>query len=177
MLLKKMLADFPEDKTNRSSALQTLGEICRLKGEDEKALEYFKKSIDFEKEFPNVKTGSYLDYAELIVKMGKEEHFDEIENLLTDNLDMLSFPNQKYLSFSLLSFLNANRGFTELAEEYYELAELNASAKTSGFRYHKDLGLVKKRDVVLDKIVKEEKTLANKGYNSLWQKVKSKLNL
>jgi len=157
MLLENLLTEYPEDKFNRSSTFKTLGEIYKLRGNNEKAIEYFKKAIDFEKEYPNVQTGAYLDYAELIIKMDREGNFEEVENLLTDKLETLMFPNDKYISYSILSYLNSRNGFENLAAEYAELAEMNATAETSGFRYHKNLGVVKNRNNFLDKLVKGRK--------------------
>jgi hypothetical protein len=41
----------------------------------------------------------------------------------------------------------------EKAEYYAALADQNAALENSGFRYHKDLGLVEKRDADLDRLV------------------------
>ena len=41
----------------------------------------------------------------------------------------------------------------EKAKEYAVLADKNASAETSGLRYHKYLGIVTKRDSLLEYLV------------------------
>lgn len=53
-LLNKILTDYPEDRLEKSPALTMLGGIYRRRGDSERALEYFKRAMNFEKEFPNV---------------------------------------------------------------------------------------------------------------------------
>jgi len=50
-----------------------------------------------------------------------------------------------------------HKGDKEKAGQFATLADKNASAETSGLRYHKYLGIVKDRDDLLDDLVKEDK--------------------
>ena len=63
------------------------------------ALEYFQKSLDFEKEFPNVITSAYLNFSETVIRAEKTELYDKVENLLTEIIskDTLKFPIQNTL--------------------------------------------------------------------------------
>src|SRR6188768_4024669 len=75
-LLHKMLTEYPDDNFNKGSALHTLGDIYKLRNNYQKAIEYYKQALDFEKVYPNVITQAYLDYSELIVKTGDTVSFD-----------------------------------------------------------------------------------------------------
>jgi len=62
----------------------------------------------------------------------------------------LTFNNEKYIVYSILSIINKEKNNGKLAEEYFKIAEQNASLETSGFRYHKKLGIVTERNAILD---------------------------
>lgn len=66
------------------------------------------------------------------------------------------FPVVKYKVNSILSIINKHNGKQDEAAHYAELAEQNANAETSGFRYHKNLGVVTERETWLDKLVEKK---------------------
>ncbi|KAF2331773.1 hypothetical protein [Flavobacterium ginsenosidimutans] len=149
-LLEKILDEYPNDNFNKSSVYNTLGDIFLLENTTEKAIEYYKKSIDFEKVYPNVKTDSYLIYSELIIKNQLSHEYLSVEKLLEENISDLLFPIDKYKVFSILAILNYYNSKKEIAKEYAELANENAQAETSGLRYHKYLGIISQRDKFFD---------------------------
>ena len=152
-LLNKMLSEYPEDDFNKSSALHTLGDIYKLNEDYKGAVGFYKQALDFEKTYPKVKTGAYLNYVELMIKLGDTSSFDELESLLLERYSGLMFPIEKYKVNSLLSVINKSHGRKEKASEFSDIAEQFANAETSGLRYHKYLGLVTERDSWLDKLV------------------------
>lgn len=152
-LLDKMLTDHPEDKFNRSSALHTLGDIAKANQDYETAIDYYAQALDFEQIYPNIRTQSYLDYSELIVKINKLELYDKIEELLKVEVPNLMFPLHKYKVFSLLAIIYKDKNDVELAEKFALEAEKFANAETSGLRYHKHLGIVNERIEWLDELV------------------------
>lgn len=149
-LLQKVLDEYPDDNFNKSSVYNTLGDIFLLENTTEKAIEYYKKSIDFEKVYPNVKTDSYLIYSELIIKNQLTNEYLNVERMLEEKKSDLLFPIEKYKVFSILAILNHYNSKKEIAKEYAELANENAQAETSGLRYHKYLGIVSDRDEFFD---------------------------
>ena len=155
-LLNKMLDEYPDDKFNKSSALHTLGDIHKLSDNFDKAIDYYKQAIDFETAHPNVRTNSYLDFSELIIKKSKTEQYDYVENLLIKELPGQVFPILKYKTYSILSIINDYKGNKEQAMHYADLADKNANEETSGLRNNKYLGVVKERDNWLDKLVKRD---------------------
>lgn len=143
-LLNKVLEDYPEDIFNKSATLFTLGEIYKQESKFEIAMEYFKKALDFEKNHPNVRTKAFLEFSELVVRTAKKDMFAFVEGLLEENLPGQIFPLSKYRICSILAIINADKNNVEKARYYSGLASQFASAETSGLRYHKYLGLVKK---------------------------------
>lgn len=155
-LLNKLLDEYPDDKFNRSSALHTLGDIYKLSDNFDKAIDYYKQAIDFEATHPNVRTNSYLDFSELIIKKGRTDQYDYVENLLVTELPGQVFPTLKYKTYSILSIINDYKGNKDQARNYADLADKSANEETSGLRNNKYLGVVKERDSWLDKLVKRE---------------------
>jgi tetratricopeptide (TPR) repeat protein len=155
-LIQKLFTDYPDDRLERSSALVTLGNIYRDRQLFDEAIEFYKKAIDFEEVYPKVITQAYLKYSELVVKQQKEDHFDFVEQIVFRRIKGSLFPIEKYKAYSILSIVYTHKGDKDKAEEYAALADKNASAETSGLRYHKYLGIVTKRDQLLDKLVKRK---------------------
>ncbi|NHM03663.1 tetratricopeptide repeat protein [Flavobacterium celericrescens] len=153
-LLIKMLNEYSEDNFNKSSALHNLGNIYKQLGNETKALDYYEKAIDFEIIFSNVQTQAYLDYSELIIKTKIVSKYKEVEKLLMEKHSKILFPIEKYKVNSILSIINKYNNKEDEAFFYAKLAEESATAETSGFRYHKFLGVVTERESWLDKIVK-----------------------
>lgn len=155
-LLNKMLIDYPEDNFNKAGGLHTLGNIYKKLENYEIAIDYYKLAIDFEKVYPNMKTQAYLDYSELLIKTKKTNLFDEVERILLERQPGLAFQIEKYKVNSILSIIYKHKNLPEKAKHFADLAEQSANAETSGFRYHKYLGLVKERDALLDELVQKK---------------------
>jgi len=154
ILIQKLFADFPDDKFNRSAGLELLGDIYRHRQVYDTALAYYKKSIDFEQAYPNVKGNAFLQFSELAVKLDKREYFHFIEKMLTEKIDQYPFPMYKYKIYLLLSAINKANGDIDKAAELAELAENFAALQTSGLRYHPTAGVVTDRDADLDHLTK-----------------------
>ena len=157
-LLNQVLNDFPEDRVQKSQTYLSLGTIYELNGDDAKALEFYKKSMDFEKEFPNVQTGSYLSYAETAIRTSRTDLYPAIEQKLLSeiNADGLQFPYSNYLTYSFLAAIAAHDGRIAVAKRYADLAESNAVATNNTLwnPRKRKLGIVNRRIVWLDDLVK-----------------------
>ena len=154
-LLKKLLTDSTEDRfSKRGSALCNLGNIYEHRQKYEKAFEYYLQAMDFEKKHPNMKTNAYIDYSELVIKLNKTSDYPFVEKIILDS-GFLMFPLEKYKAAAILSIIYNYWHKTDIANEYAKIAMQNANAETSGLRYHKYFGLVKKEDRWLDKFVKK----------------------
>ncbi len=160
VLLNKILTDYPDNRIERSQTFNSLGEIYKLRENFDKAVEYFKKSLDFEKEFPNVITTAYLNFSETVVQADKTELYDEVEKLLTEKIkkDTLTFPVQNYIMYSVLSVIADFKGDIENAKKYSEIAERNATTRTNTLwnPKKKTWGTVKERKGWLDRLINRE---------------------
>ncbi|MCB1023881.1 MAG: hypothetical protein KDB79_05815 [Acidobacteria bacterium] len=98
-LPNKILQEYPENRHERSPVLNSLGRIYEIRGDLSKALEYFRKSLEFENEFGSVITTTYLDFSQVAVRDGRTEFYGEIEQLLTEeiNSETLKFPISNYI--------------------------------------------------------------------------------
>jgi tetratricopeptide (TPR) repeat protein len=155
-LLNKLLIEYPDNKTEISSAYHSLGNIYKFRMDYDKSMEYYKMSLEYEKVFPNVITQSYMDFSELAVKCEKVDQYEYVENLIESRIVNSFFPIEKYKGYSILSIIKKHQGDIKEAGHFADLANENAKLTTSGLRYHKDLGIVKDRDNWLDRLVKEK---------------------
>jgi tetratricopeptide (TPR) repeat protein len=153
-LINKLFAEYPDDRFNRSSSLVALGNIYQLRGNFDKAIDFYKQALDFEIVYPQVKTQAYSYLSELVVKTKKVEFYDFVEKTIAERISTSLFPIEKYKGYSILSIIYSYRKDFEKAAYFETLAEQNANAETSGLRYHKYLGVVKERDSWLDKLVR-----------------------
>ena len=157
ILLNKILTDYPDNRIEKSQTYNSLGEIYKLREDYGTALEYFQKSLDFEKEFPNAITTAYLNFSETVVLAEKTELYDEVANLLTEkiNKDALKFPIQNYIMYSVMTVISEYNGDLEQAKIYADLAEKNATTQTNSLwnPQKKKIGIVKDRIKWLDKLV------------------------
>jgi len=156
-LLNKILTDYPENRIEKSQTYNSLGEIYKLRENYETALEYFQKSLDFEKEFPNVITTAYLNFSETIIRAEETELYDKVEKLLTGKIreNTLEFPIQDYIIYSIMTVIADYKGDLEQAKIYADLAEKNAMTQTNSLwnPQKKKIGIVKDRIKWLDKLV------------------------
>ena len=157
ILLNKILEDYPDNRIEKSQTYNSLGEIYKLREDYEKALKYFQKSLDYEKEFPNVITTAYLNFSETVVLAEKTELYNEVSNLLTEkiNKDSLKFPIQNYIMYSVMSVISKFKGDHTQAKIYADLAEKNATTQTNSLwnPQKRKFGVVKERVKWLDKLV------------------------
>jgi tetratricopeptide (TPR) repeat protein len=158
MLVQKLLNDYPDNKIDRSQSFQSLGDIYKLRGDFVLSLDYYKRALDHEQIYPNVKTQAYLDFSEIVIKLEKQEVYSFIQLIILDRVKNSPFPLEKYRSYSFLSIINFRKGNYDEAIEFSALAEESASAKTISLRYHRDLGVVIKREKWLDELITYYKT-------------------
>ncbi len=156
-LLNKILADYPDNKFERSSTFNHLGEIYKLRDDYETALKYFQKSLEFEMEYPKVITTSYLDFAETVIRAEKTELFDQVYQLLTEkiNENSLKFPYQNYIMYSVMTVISDFKGDLVQAKVFADLADKFATTQTNSLWNPKKnkIGVVKERLNWLDKLV------------------------
>ena len=156
-LLNKILVEYPENRIEKSQAYNSLGEIYKIRKNYDKAIEYFKKALEFEKEFPHVITTAYLNFSEVVIQSKRIDLYDEVQNLLLEKIaeKSLKFPIQNYIIYSSLSVISKFKNDLSQATFYATLAEKNAIAQTNTLwnSKKKRLGVIKNRLGWLDKLV------------------------
>jgi|SRR5690606_4081334 len=155
-LLNQLLAEYPDDEFNKSAYLHTLGKIYQLRKDSETALKYYHQAVDFEKVYPQVKTGVDIDFSELVFKLEKTQHFELAQQLMETRIEGAVFPIEKHRASLILANIHKSKGEQIGFERYEKLAEESAAQKTSGLRHHPDLGLVKKKDSWWDRIFRKK---------------------
>ncbi|PRD46162.1 tetratricopeptide repeat protein [Sphingobacterium haloxyli] len=161
VLLYKILTDYPDDRIEKSQTYNSLGEIYRLKGDYETALMYFQKSLDFEREFPNVITSAYLNFSETVVLAERTDLYGSVEKLLTEKIghDTLTFPGQNYIMYSVMAIIFEFKGNLKQAKAFANLADKNATTEINSLwdPQKKKYGTVKERKKWLDKLAGQNK--------------------
>ena len=152
-LLQKYFEEYPDNKIERSSAYKLMGDIYSILEKYDLALENYKNAIDFEKKFTSVRTDAYLNYSELVIQLDKTDLFKNVKKILEKESKELDFPKNNYTKNAILSIIYKHENDLEKAEYHKGLAEEAAMAESSGFRWHKKLGLVKNRNKLLDKLM------------------------
>jgi tetratricopeptide (TPR) repeat protein len=155
-LVEKYFDEYSDDKFNKSSAFKLKGDISYKMEKYDLALENYKKAMDFEKIYPQIKTDAYLNYSELVIQLNKTDLFGTVEIILLKQAQKSDFPKAKYIKNAILSIIYKHKNNMEKSNYYKTLAEEAANAENSDFRWHKKLGLVNKRNKLLDKLMYTE---------------------
>jgi tetratricopeptide (TPR) repeat protein len=156
-LLNMYFSEYSDDYRWKSLAYISLGDIYIIRKNEEKAIEYYRLSVDVDG-MSNIYTFSYIDYSEFVIKNKREEHYNFIEKLLESKLKegSIIFPIHFYKIYIILAILNRINGNNNKSIEYLNLSKEYSNMETSGLRYHKYLGLVKKKNkLFFEKIIKE----------------------
>jgi tetratricopeptide (TPR) repeat protein len=152
-LLNKVLTEYPENETQRSMCLSSLGDIYRLRRNLIVALDFYKMAVDFEEIFPNVQTNAYLDLTEMAIRSHRKDLYEVCESLIAGRAKHALFNVANYRGYSFLSVINFRNGNFTAALQYADAAERYASLTSSGLQYHKSLGVVTLREAWLDELI------------------------
>jgi tetratricopeptide (TPR) repeat protein len=115
-------------------------------GETDAAIQSLQRSLQREREFPNVKTQAWSNYALLIATHQLKSLYDDGLRVLRDNhLRSTSFPVEQFLWNATHALIIHSQGKHEEAKRYALRALQFAELTKSGFQYHPDVGLVGNR--------------------------------
>jgi tetratricopeptide (TPR) repeat protein len=158
-LLNKILNEYPDNIFEKIMSFKILGDIYYKMKKYDTALENYYNAIEFEGKDQYVKTEAYINYSLMVIQLNKIELFDKVELLLLNEIKTgrIFFPIQKYKINAILSIIYKHKNELEKANDYKAMAEEAANAEFSDFRWHKKLGLVEKRNKILDKLMKSVK--------------------
>jgi len=144
--------DIAQAYLEQASAFVSLNKIL-------KANNAFKKALQREKEYPNMKTGAWKIYSIFIVRTKQKNKYDEILEVLATH-DRLTFPIDRFIYLAIKAIILNEKGDTEIAITFASQAFDETQVKDSGFSYHKKVGLYsdKYEDIYLEisKILKKK---------------------
>jgi tetratricopeptide (TPR) repeat protein len=142
-LLDRMFAEFPQKIELASAHGQKAASLAKL-GKLDAAIREFRAALQSERDFPNVRTNAWLDFAWLIVEQQLTELYGEASRILQEfrREGELSLPNLEYRYATIQALLADARGERERAREFAKQALAEAAKEHSGLRYHPTVGLV-----------------------------------
>jgi tetratricopeptide (TPR) repeat protein len=111
-------------------------------GRTEDAIRSLQKALAREKEYPNLKTGAWSQFAILVATQDLEQHFQSALEVLTENELSVMFPVDRFEWHAAHALIMAAVGDSKSAQEHATTALAAAKANYSGFRYHPNVGLI-----------------------------------
>jgi len=111
-------------------------------GRFDDAVRSLQKALAREKEYPNVKSTAWSQFAMLVASKNLEPHFNKALEVLSENRQYATFPVQRFEWHTASALILAAQGNTRAAKDHAICALAESDAKHSGFRYHAKVGLV-----------------------------------
>jgi tetratricopeptide (TPR) repeat protein len=120
----------------------------------EDAVRSLQRALDREKEFPNLKTCAWSQFALLVGERNLTKHFQKALNVLAEHETSAMFPVDRFEWHAANALIKAALGDRKAAKNHAIDALAAAEASHSGFRYHPNVGLVaKKYKTLQDKLL------------------------
>jgi hypothetical protein len=107
------------------------------------ALRSLENALSREREFPNLKTDAWSEFAIFVATMNLKSQFSKALEVLSENLSILLFPVEKFKWHAASALILAAQGERKPASQHATKALETAQARHSGFRYHPTVGLVR----------------------------------
>lgn len=144
-LLDLMLKEYPE-KSELSAAYLQKAECLITLGEIEKAIDSMRNALQCEREFPNVKTNTWLEFGWTAITFQLSNLYDESLDVLNDFNSDLMFPVDKYKFNAIKAIIENEKGNKNASKKFAANALEASSLAHSGFRNHPKVGLVQNPD-------------------------------
>lgn len=153
-LLDRVLMEYPGDLFIAQTHHQRADLLLRL-GKHEEAIAAYRQAMEAQRKTPNVRTGAYLDFSWIVANTSGTPLLDEAIEVLREFGGGETFPISIFKYFGVLAIIHAAKGNLPLASSHAKKALSAMDAKESGFRYHRDLGLVRDVDPNIIKRLKD----------------------
>jgi len=151
-LLDRLLTDYPEKIEVASAHLQKANSL-RILGQTELAVDEYRAALHAERDFPNVRTGTWLDFGWLVVEKQRADLYNEVLEIFKEFRDEsdMKFPANEYRYWAVQAIIAAAQANPGAAREFAQRALGEASKTHSGLGYHANLGIVSSQPVWLEK--------------------------
>jgi len=121
---------------DQATAYATLNQI-------DDVIRSLRKAIAREREFPNVITSAWSEFAILVATRKLDQHFQEARGLLSEKQSSIRLlPVERFQWHAANALILAAVGDDKASQEHATKALSFAKARHSGLRYHSKLGLV-----------------------------------
>ncbi len=150
-LLDIVFERYPEDSELSSCYLQAAEARAHL-GEIEAAVNAFRQSIAAQRNYPNSRNLCWLDYGYFVVEKNLTNLYSEVFAVFEEFVEEegMMFASSGYKFFATLALIAASRGERVAARDMAVRALEMSEVKSSGFRYHPKVGLLRKTDFTLE---------------------------
>jgi tetratricopeptide (TPR) repeat protein len=143
----------------RAKAYQKLGKI-------EDSIQAFHDALATEEARPSIQTNAWLDFAIMVVTLGRVELYDEVVELIDKRWKQAVFPVQHFRQFAALAIIARDRGDLQKAKELALKAMESAERNHSGLSNHASIGLL--GDGLPDVRATMQEIIEGKGRNSIF---------
>ncbi len=142
-MLDRLFAEFPERFELALAHALKADSLAKL-GQIEGAILEYRAAMQAERDFPNVRTNSWLDFGWLIVEYQLTGFYDEVSQVFQEFREEggIRFPDIEYRYAAIQALIADARGNEVMAQEFAKHALAEAAKDHSGLRYHPTLGLV-----------------------------------
>jgi len=148
-LLEILFVDYP-DRLEMACAYLQKGECLSWLGNINDAVEFFKKSIDFQRQFPNVQNQAVIIFGLTAIENKLRAEYETVLNLLDEfEEDLSEFPVDRFRVFGIRAVIAQELGDRNSAASFAKQALLEAKKEHSGFWKHTKMGLVGENDRAL----------------------------
>jgi tetratricopeptide (TPR) repeat protein len=131
------------DHFDKAQAYLDQAEAYLALNAQEEALQALKNALQREREFPNAKTEAWSRYALLVAEKRLDHLYDDALQVLRENpLQSHSFPIDGFRWNAACALIAEAQGLRDDAEECAAKALRFADMTHSGYRYHREVGLV-----------------------------------
>lgn len=124
-------------------------------GRHDEAVEEFRRAVQAERDFPNVRSDGWLDFGEHVVRRHHQQLYGEILELFAEfqHHHGLVFPVQRFRFHAVQALIHKALGNAPRARQLAAEALEAAAAFTSGIARHPSIGLVTgHRSELLDRL-------------------------
>jgi tetratricopeptide (TPR) repeat protein len=150
-LYKRLINEFPLEKTEAYSAYEILGDYYKRNKDYETSELHYRACLNYYKESRSGTSGIVdIKLAELIIESKQAEKYEEMFKILTDNFKEtngdLTFNDEKYRYFKALALLLFNLKKIEEAKEYAKMALQLSNIKDPQLDKHPQVGIIQTQE-------------------------------